>query len=418
MTNPTGGTTPAPNAPPPPQPQRPAAAAPVITRHAPRRDESFMDKLKDLPWKIILFAAVLLFMLGTGTWWYANQGSSSSPVVTKPVNVATTKPGTNATPPPVAATSGSVVSGANKPTTTWFVTEVQSQPVARTTIFTTPKNLNEFVGNPPWGWLVWPLFGLAIYVLLRRNRMVASEQTDVKLFHTGLVVMIGSIVLSKPLSVLFTDVFGWMVGEVFPISPELVITFGTIINLAIQVGASMSGKADWSPLSQGCYIAGLIICWFWPDIAIRWTVGLLLMGAGFAIQVYEVKRQDHAMRSFALAVAMVTIVLVLKLLLVSLIAFALPLIPQPDDPTMAQIAGTFLSWIYRGRLVVSVAIATFVALGVGEISASFLLDVVKKTNLIQLEGQTQAREDKNTPREDAIILGLMGVQIWWAILGF
>lgn len=409
--------------PPPPQPQRsvddhreevrqqnrtpsPQTRRATPTAPAPAK-ENFLKKISWKVW-VGLAAALVLVIVGVNT---------------APMWMPKTTPATTTTTLPTAGSpviSTTVPAGVSVPTTTWFVTESQTQPsTTHTTLFTTPKSLGEFMGNPPWAWLIWPFFGLAIYVLLRRNRMVASEQSDVKLFHIGILIMISSILLSKAFSVLLTDVFGWLVGEVVPISPELVITFGTIINLAIQVGASMSGKTDWSPLSQGFYISGLIICWFWPDVAVRWTIGLiLLMGAGFAIQIYEVKRQDHAVRSFALAIAMVTIVLILKFLLSSLIAFALPLIPQPSDPTIAQLSGMALSLIYRGRIVVSVGLAAFVAFGFGELSATWLLDVASRNNLIQLEGQTQAREDKNTPREDAVILGLMMVQIWWAFVGF
>lgn len=283
-----------------------------------------------------------------------------------------------------------------------------------------PETLVSLFKEPNWNFLVMMIVLVFMFIIVKTERFAEQQKTDWRVIRVGILLVISGLVLKDVFAFLLTKI-GWFLFELSPgsgfIFDPIWVTI-TFVGMGIVafVNASMTGKADWTPLSVGLFSTGVMILAFFPE-APGIYIGYAMIVLGIIVHVFELGSQQGT--AGALGIALLGLILFLGF------RFGLEalfnLIGNANLPIGDDFGSNTIRWFALGAYELRSLWSTLISLLVGFVLASLLATVIFPpiANMLPQGGYTSGvlSPTEETPRNDAIVAYLMVIVCYWLISG-
>lgn len=188
----------------------------------------------------------------------------------------------------------------------WFVSVMETKSNSEP-FLTKPKNFSDFVANFNWRWVFWQIGLVLLFFLLRMDRTAAGEISDIMVSSLGMSAFIVLVYFSQPIAAIIGGVAAFF-GLVVAIPTWPFIMFGIGCNILLQLGATISGRRDYSALAiAGLFMTGAGIVWWFPNLLAMVILGVILMLAGIVVEGLEMSRTHQGGTAIFVALIMVAV---------------------------------------------------------------------------------------------------------------
>ncbi len=381
----------------------PAAATPAAAGPAKNKKTMIFIIAGSVIAVVLLVAAYMMFGGSSSGQAYANPNAESVfGDGTSPNNNGTVQIPTSTVQNP----DGTVQTPATGTDKEWFIPKNLGASTEEP-FLNKPETFIGFFTNFPWRWFLWAFLLIPLLSLLAQDRMAASEKTDLKTVNIGLTVLVVSIFLAQPISMMIQ----WgatQVGIVAVVEPWVVTLLGIGINISLQYAATTSGKLDYSALAvAGLFVTGALLVWWGPKVVFQVVVGIGMMIGGMALEAIEMSRTHQGYRAIWISFIMIGF-FALGFAFYNTIAYFLSLVPAPATMTaMTKTGGLFLYTLIKSKYFIGCLIGLVSSWTIGDwVSAKIMPPVSNAGTVTGVQDPTTVKLDV-TSRFDAMSFALM-----------
>lgn len=233
-----------------------------------------------------------------------------------------------------------------------------------------PTSVADFFANFPWNWLLYLFCGVIILSLVISERQESREFMDVTSAVVGNVQFFVVVCLVTILANAIAGM-GWATAA---FATNFILGMSLLINIILQVFASITGYRDYSNLSTGVFISGMLFMWRWyPADKVYWMIGIALMLLGIAIEIFEIKRSRSATKSIIGSMLMLVTFVAGFLFVYALIQSSISGTPFTADAAQLAKASSWVVFLGHAHVLLSVLLGLGVAALVGRVYGAIWL---------------------------------------------